>query len=177
MWLRCRLNGSRTPNTAPKRPLASFECFAPPKAPSERGPPAWIWPGRLRRPLKGPLRQAPYSCTSSDLGGEEGGEADRVSPMLELPLGGGSGERHVQKMPERGRRDPLNSNIPSACRHFTIRNDLFITSFRRQFADCDPAYCQRPQLLAHAKNPSLAARFVQHVIEIPRSGQHQSPLD
>ena len=29
--------------------------------------------------------------------------------MLELPLGGGSGERHVQRMPEPGRRDPLTS--------------------------------------------------------------------
>ena len=70
----------------PKRPLASFERAAPPKAlpgrslaelgslvpsklpqgsleprhsPPERGPPAWTWPGRLRRPLKSPLRRAP----------------------------------------------------------------------------------------------------------------------
>ena len=37
----------------------------------------------------------------ADLGGEEGCAAD--------PLGGGSGERHVQRMPESGRRGPLTS--------------------------------------------------------------------
>ena len=41
--------------------------------------------------------------------GKEGRAADRASHMLEPPLGGGSGERHVQTMPEPGRRDPLTS--------------------------------------------------------------------
>ena len=71
-------------------------------------------------------------CPSGDLGGEEGRAADRASTMLEPPLGGGrvpqlqtalrqfgrdegaelceaaarqvAGERHGQRMPERGRR-------------------------------------------------------------------------
>ena len=43
------------------------------------------------------------------MGVEEDREAVRASDMLELPLGGGSGERHVQRMPESGRRDPLTS--------------------------------------------------------------------
>ena len=46
----------------------------------------------------------------ASLGGEEGGEANRAWHMLELPLGGGSGERHVQGMPESVRRDPLTSS-------------------------------------------------------------------
>ena len=59
-------------------------------------------------------------CTSGGLGGEEGCAADRASAMLELPLGGGSGERHVQRMPGPGRRDPLTSAYSKRAASFHI---------------------------------------------------------
>ena len=79
-----------------KRPLASFECFAPPKAPSERGPPAWTGPAGCAVLLQAPFDECLDCCPGGDLGGEEGCAADRASAMLEPPLGGGSGERQVQ---------------------------------------------------------------------------------
>ena len=60
----------------------------------------------------------------SGLGGEEGGAANRASAMLEPPLGGGAGERHVQRMPEPGRRDPPTSAYSECAASFHIAEDL-----------------------------------------------------
>ena len=60
----------RSPKALPGRSLAELGSLVPSELPqgsselrdsppSERGPPAWTWPGRLRRPLKCPLRQTP----------------------------------------------------------------------------------------------------------------------
>ena len=96
-----------------KRPLASFECFAPPRpcraaasqssARSSRPNCRWaVWSRRTRPPPSGGLQHGPAGCAvllkarfdsrldccpSGDLGGEEGCAADRAPAMLELPLG------------------------------------------------------------------------------------------
>ena len=60
----------------------------------------------------------------SGLGGEVGGAANRASAMLEPPLGGGAGERHVRRMPEPGRRDPLTSAYSECAASFHIAEDF-----------------------------------------------------
>ena len=109
---------------------------------------------------------------------EEGRAADRAKSMLELPLGGGSGERHVQRMPEAvsegvfGIRDPLGRQLrqmqnrsPQGEMLATIR---FSANNGRQQAPetllSIPTVCRRryplaPKALTHArKSPQSPAR-------------------
>ena len=113
----------RSPKALPGRSLVELGSLVPSKLPqgsleprdsppSKRGPPAWTWPGPLRGPLQSPLRQAPRLLAGRRPWCAEDGEAGRALPMLEPPLGGGSGEQHVQRMPEPGRRDLRSSNPP-----------------------------------------------------------------
>ena len=96
---------------------------------SERGPPAWTWPGRLRRPLSARFDKRFYPCPSGDLGGEEGCAADRASAMLEPAArrgAGGSGTfKGCQSLVE---GIPGLRLTPSACRDFTMQNALFLMS-------------------------------------------------
>ena len=77
--------------------------------PVQAGAPARIGPAGCAVLLQTRFDRRLDCCPSGDFGGEEGCAADRASVMLEPPLGGGSGERHVQRMPGSGRRDPLTS--------------------------------------------------------------------
>ena len=56
---------------------------------------------------------------------EEGREADRASSMLEPPLGGGSGERHVQRMPGPVRRGLLLCPHSNALLSRAVRESRF----------------------------------------------------
>ena len=94
-----------------KRPLASFECFAPPRPPPSGGLRHGLGPAGCAVLLKARFDRRLDCCPTGDLGGEEGCAAVRASAMLELPLGGGSGERHVQRMPEPRRRDLRTSDF------------------------------------------------------------------
>ena len=93
-----------------------------PRAPSERELQHGVGPAGCAVLLKARFDECLDCCPSGDFGGEEGCAADRASAMLEPPLGRdeeaelceaaarqGSGERHVQRMPESGRRDPRTS--------------------------------------------------------------------
>ena len=71
----------RPPKALPGRSLAELGSLVPSKLPqgslelrdsppSERGPPAWGWPGRLRRPLKARFDRRFDCCKWGDLGGE-----------------------------------------------------------------------------------------------------------
>ena len=107
------------PRALPGRNLAELGFLVPSKLPQGSLEPRHSAPSK--RELQhgfGPagcavLLQARFDecldcCPSGDLGGEEGCAADRAFAMLEPPLGGGSGERHGQRMPEPCRRDPLD---------------------------------------------------------------------
>ena len=83
-----------------------------PRAPSERELQHGYGPAGCAVLLKARFDRRLDYRPGGGLGGEEGCAADRASSMREPPLGGGSGERHVQKMPEPRRRDLLNSDLP-----------------------------------------------------------------
>ena len=108
------------PRALPGRSLAELGFLVPSKlpqgsleprhsAPSERELQHGGGPAGCAALLKARFDRRRNCCPRGDLGGEEGRAADRARPILEPPLGGGSGERHVQGMPESGRRDPLTS--------------------------------------------------------------------
>ena len=83
-------------------------------------------PEPCRRPVfanKSTCRTARHGAQC--LGLQEGREADRASSMLEPPLGGGSGERHVQRMPGPVRRGLLLCPHSNALLSRAVRESRF----------------------------------------------------
>ena len=106
--------------------------------------------------------------------------------MLEPPLGGGAGERHVQRMPEPRRRVnlPETKTAPGCIAHGETADrhtlQFEIPGYLLAFGIDLPTAIRHavlhlrtePQLLANGQKPGPTARFVQCVVEIPRFGQH-----
>ena len=93
-----------------------------PRAPSERELQHGLGPAGCAVLLKAHFDKR-FNCgPSGDLGGEEDCAADRASAMLEPPLGGGSGERHVQRMPEAASKGVLGLREPARRKRHYMRN-------------------------------------------------------
>ena len=111
--------------------------------------------------------------------------------MLEPPLRGRAGERHVQKMPEPRRRVnlPETQTAPGyiALRETADRPILQFEHPGQSLAlgiDLQTTIQHavmhsqtEPQLLANGQKPNTVARLVRRVVEIPWFGHYQRPLD
>ena len=122
---------------------------------------------------------------------ERKAKPDRATPMLEPPIGGGTGERHVRRMPEPRRKVnlPETQTAPGyiALRETADRPILQFELPGQSLAlgiDLQTAIQHavmhsqtEPRLLANGQKPNTVARLVQRVVEIPWFGHYQRPLD
>ena len=84
----------------------------------------------IPRPCRTPAFAKKPTCRTARpgvqcVGLQDGREADRASSMLEPPLGGGSGERHVQRMPGQLRRGRLLCTHSNALLSRAVRESRF----------------------------------------------------
>ena len=136
----------RSPKALPGRSLAELGSLVPSELPqgsselrdsppSERELQHGVGPAGCAVLLKARFDERLDCCLSGDLGGEEGRAADRAKSILEPPLGGGSGERHVQRMPEAVSEGVFGVRVPLGRqrRHMRNRSPARRNARRRSF--------------------------------------------
>ena len=108
-----------------------------PRAPSKRGPQQGGRPVGCAARFTPKAGDRPAVEALVEAGLEEGRAADRATSMLELPLGGGSGERNIQRMPEAvsegvfGVREPLGRQRRQI-KNRTSQGNVLADSFLRE---------------------------------------------